>query len=204
MSGTNPFYYNPNNNRSYNQWTRTHDDVCEYENQLSVGTKPMRYYINDFNTPQVNQFIDYTTVGNKKVYNVQNEYQAPLPTRLNSLQQTYVPPYSTTPFLGNTNPSMMYTDTESNLRNGADLRNRKSAVGLNEIEQNRWDFVSAHTVQNAGQFGGSFQSNAQGIDRDGFFDYKVQNNVIFANSAWPNGGISSRNQMRNFIATNGC
>jgi hypothetical protein len=201
--------YNPNEGRAFNQWTRNHDDVCEYENQLRVGSKPMKYYVNQLNSPQSNPFTEFTAVGNQQVYNVQNNYEHPLPTRLNPLYQVYVFPYSTTPFYGQAAPSREYADTESNLRFGTNLRNKKSAVATSEIDYNRWDFVSAETVQNAGQFnnlsvGGAFQSNAQGIDRDGFYDYKGQNNVIFANGAWANGGISSRNELHNFQKINSC
>lgn len=199
-----PKQYNPNGDRAFNLWTRSHDDTCEYENQLRIGSKPMKYYVNQLNTPQMNPFTEFTVIGNQQVYNVQNNYQTPVPTRLNPIYQTYVFPYSTTPNLAQAAPSMMYADTESNLRFGANLRNKKSSVATSEIDFNRWDYVSAETVQNAGQFGGSFQANAQGIDRDGFFDYKHQNNVLFANSAWPYFGISSRNQLHNFQEINNC
>lgn len=200
-----PNQYNPNGGRAYNQWTRSHEDTCEYENQLRIGSKPMKYYVNQLNSPQMNPFMEFTVVGNQQVYNVQNNFQTPLPTRLNPVYQTYVFPYSTTPNLAQAAPSMLYADTESNLRFGTDLRQKKSSVTLSEIDYNRWEpGVSAETVQNAGQFGGSFQANAQGINRDGFFDYKAQNNVLFANSAWPYFGISSRNELHNFMNINSC
>lgn len=196
--------YNPNGNRAYNQWTRNHDDTCSYENQLRVGSKPMKYYVNQLNSPQMNPFREFTTVGNQQVFNVQNNFEHSLPTRLNPIYQTYVFPYSTTPNLGQAAPSREYSDTDSNLRFGTNLRNKKSAVATSEIDYNRWDYVSAETVQNAGNFGGSFQANSQGIDRDGYFDYKAQNNVLFANSAFPYFGISSRNELHNFQSVNNC
>lgn len=205
-----PIKYDPNQGRTFNQWTRSHDDTCEYDNQLRIASKPMKYYVNQLNSPQMNPFTEFTVVGNQQVYNVQNNYQTPLPTRLNPIYQTYVLPYSTTPNLGQASPSMMYTDTESNLRFGSNIRNKKSAVAISEIDYNRWDNVSTETVQNAGQFimansvGGSLQANAQGINRDGYYDYKAQNNVLFANSAWPYFGISSRNQLHNFQDINKC
>jgi hypothetical protein len=148
--------------------------------------------------------MQFTPIGNQQVYGVQNEFQAPLPSRLNPIYQTYVLPYSTTPNLGQVAPSRMYADTESVLRYGNTLRDKKSAVSTAEVDYNRWDFVSAETVQNAGQFGGAIQSNAQGIERDGYFDYKAQNNVIFANGAFPYFGMSSRNQLHNFMQVNNC
>lgn len=200
--------YNPNQDRAYNLWTRSHEDTCEYENQLRIGSKPMKYYVNQLNTPQTNPFTEFTTVGNQQVYNVQNSFDHALPTRLNPIYQTYVFPYSTTPNLGQASPAMMYSDTDSNLRFGTNIRNKKSAVAISEIDYNRWDNVSAETVQNAGQFGqisnGKFQPNSQGINRDGFFDHSGMNNVLFANSAWPYFGISSRNQLHNEMNINNC
>ena len=199
--------YNPNLNRAFNQLTSSHYDTCEYENELRIGSKPMKYYVNQLNSPQMNPFMEFTQVGNQQVYNVGNNYQTPLPTRLNPIYQTYVFPYATTPNLAQAAPSMMYADTESNLRFGTNIRDKKSSVTLSEIDYNRWSpGVSAETVQNAGQFnvGGALQSNAQGITRDGFFDFKAQNNVLFANSAWPYFGISTRDQLHNFMDSQGC
>jgi hypothetical protein len=196
--------YDPNANRTFNIFTRNHDDVCSYDNQLRIGSKPMKYYVNQLNTPQANPFMEFTTIGSQKVYNVENEYQRSLPTRLNGLPQTYVFPHSTAPNLGQAAPSMLYSDTQSNLRFGADLRQKKSEVVLSEIDYNQWNpAVSAQTVQNSGQFG-NVQSNAQGIDRDGFFNYKTSNNVLFANSAFPPNGLSSRNLLHNYMEENKC
>lgn len=195
--------FDPNVNRAYNQYTRTHDDVCEYENQLVMGSKPIKYFVNQLNSPQSVDFMEFTPVGNQQVYGVQNTYDHALPTRLNALDQLYVFPYSTSPYLGQASPSREYADTDSNLRFGTDIRSKKSAVAASEIDYNRWDFVDAQTVQNSGQFG-SFQSSGQGIDRDLYFDYKAQNNVLFANSAFPYFGISSRNELYNSSAMNGC
>lgn len=201
--------YNPNLNRAFNQLTSTLYDTCTMENQLRVGSKPMKYYVNQFNSPQSNPFMEFTTIGNQQVYNVQNSYQTPLPTRLNPIYQSYVFPYSTSPFLGQQSPAREYADTDSNLRFGTNLRDKKSSVVLSEVDFNRWDFVAPETVQNAGNFGGAFQSNGQGmnrdgIGRDGYYDYKAQNNVLFANSAWPYFGISSRNELHNQIDINRC
>ncbi len=197
--------YSINSGRAFNQWTRSHEDTCEYENQLRIASKPMKYYVNQFNTPQVNPFLEYTTVGNQKQYNVQNEFQYPLPSRLNPIYPTYVLPLSTSPNYGATAPSMMYSDTESMLRLGSVSHEKKSAVSDSEIEYNRWDIVDPHTVQNAGQFaiGGVIQASAQGMERKDF-DPFVQNNVLFANSAFPYYGISSRNELHNFMEINKC
>jgi len=202
MTDTDFDQYNPNLNRAFNQLTSNHYDTCQYENELRVGSKPMKYYVNQLNSPQMNPFMEFTTVGNQQVFNVQNDFQTPLPTRLNPIYQTYVFPYNTTPFLGQSAPSREYADTSSNLRFGTDLRNKKSSVTLSEVDYNRWQPNIEGTMQNAG--GGSFQSNSQGIDRDGFVDYKAQNNVLFLNGAVPWGGVSSRNQLHNYQEKNGC
>lgn len=204
--------YNPDENIAFDQFTRSHYDICEYENSLRLGSKPMKYYVNQLNSPQVNPFTEYTVVGNQKTYGIQNMYERPLPTRLNPIYQSYVLPYETTPFLGNTAPSREYSDTSSALRFGSEgVREKKSAAALGEVDYNRWEpGVNSHTVQNAGQFnlpGGRMQQ-AMGttgdITRDGFFDYKAQNNVLFANSAFPYFGISSRNELHNSVDINKC
>jgi hypothetical protein len=194
--------YDPNGNRSFNQFTRSHYDVCEYENQLRLGARPIKYFVNQYNSPQVNPFMEFTPVGNQKQYNVGNMYDRALPTRLNPIYEVYVPPYSTTPFLGAVNSSREFSDTEANLRYGSDLRSKKSGVNLDEVDYNRWEpGVSDVTVQNAGQFNGRLQ---QAIGNNGYYDYKAQNNTLFANSAWPYGGISTRNQLHNFQEVNQC
>jgi hypothetical protein len=204
--------YDPNSKRAFNQFTSNHYDTCEYENELRMGSKPMKYYVNQLNSPQTNPFMEFTPVGNKKSYGVKNMYDRPLPTRLNAISQSYVLPYTTTPFLGSTAPSREFANTESSLRFGNELRPKKSAVGLAEVDLNRWDpGVNDQTVQNAGQFVGGKAQSSMGtvsqdgqLDRDGFFDYKAQNNVLFANSAWPYFGISSRNEMQNSVQLNDC
>lgn len=219
-----PEQYNVNGNRAFNQFTRNHYDVCEYENELRIGSKPMKYYVNQLNTPQTNTFQEFTVIGNQKQYNVRNDYERPLPTRLNPIYPSYVLPYQTTPYLANTAPSREYTDTSTNLRFGNDsFREKKSSVALGEIDLNRWNIgVSEETVQNAGQFnpdipgakmqqsmgsvGGGIWSNRDesNIKSDGYYNPYASNNVLFANSAWPPGGISSRNQMHNYMNINNC
>lgn len=194
--------YNPNLDRAFNQLTSTKYDVCQYENELRVGSKPMKYFVNQFNSPQMNPFMEFTPVGNQQVYSVQNSFDHPLPTRLNPLYQTYVFPYATTPFLGQAAPSMMYADTSSNLRFGSNLRDKKSAVTLSEIDYNRQNpGVSAQTVVNAGQF---TSNSGRGIDNHGYYDYMGDNNVIFMNGAVPWGGVSSRNELHNQVDINNC
>ena len=222
----------PNLGRTFNQFTRSHYDTCEYETQLRVGSKPMKYYVNQLNSPQVNPFTDFTVIGNKKQFDVRNDYERPLPSRLNALPQSYVLPYATTPFLANAHSAREYSNTESNLRFGSDLREKKSALALGEVDYNRWDSgVNEVTVQNAGQFnmknttndspkifnidkngmmpGAKIQNSLATVpndlvERENVFDYKEQNNVIFANSAWPYFGISSRDLLHNASQLNNC
>jgi len=195
--------YDPNANRAFNQFTRGHYDTCEYENQLRLGAKPMTYYVNQMNSPQVNSFQTFSMIGNQKPFGVSNNYDRALPSRLNPNYQSYTLPYSTTPFLGSAHPAREYNETGVVLRFGNDIRPKKSSVALSEVDYNQWSpGVNAVTVQNAGQFtGGTMQ---QPIGQDGYFDYSAQNNVLFANSAWPVGGISSRNQLHNFQIINNC
>lgn len=189
--------------RTYNEWTRLFYDTCSYSNALNVGAKPMKYYVNEINSPQANPFQEFTVIGNQKQYNVRNDYERPLPTRLNALYQTYIEPHPTTPFLASINENRQYTNTGTELRFGQNLRPRKSALALNEVDYNRWQPNIEYTVQNAGQYqsGASMQPK---ISRNGQFDPFAQNNVLFANSSVPRTGISSRNLLHNYQEINSC
>ena len=195
-----------NTGRAFNQWTRVYNDECSYENQTRVSSKPMKYYVNQFNSPQVNPFETYSVVGNQQVYDVRNEFERPLPSRLNPIYPVYVEPYNTTPFLGNPATDRSHVDTGSNLRWGTELRPKQSQTSLGEIDYNRWSpGVYEATVQNAGQLavGGKMQ---QPIGKDGYYNYESQNNVIFGNSAVAGhqGGISTRNQLHNYLQIKQC
>jgi hypothetical protein len=186
---------------TYNQWTRIYDDNCSEQNRLRIGSKPMKYFVNQYNSPQVDPFIDYTVIGNQKQYDVRNDYERSIPTRLNPLYPVSVLPYTTTPFLGNTSTDRQYVDTSSYLRWGSDLKNMKSQNGTTEVDFNRWEpGVYPQTVQNAGQFGMKLQQAGP----DGYYDYTEQNNVILGNSAVPYFGLSSRNLLHNVVDLSGC
>lgn len=192
-----------NENRFFNQFTRASYDLCEYQNALNLSTKPMKYYVNNLESPESQPFQEYSEVGNKKTYHVRNDYERAIPSRLNPIYPSYVEPYQTTPFLGSTHENRIYTNTSSELRWGNHLRDSKSSVGLNEIDLNRWSpGVSPETVQNAGQFippGGRRQGQGQR------YDPLEQNNVIYMNSAVPTSlGISTRNELHNYVSLNGC
>jgi hypothetical protein len=187
---------------NFNQWTRSYDDNCNEENRLKLGSKPMKYYVNEYNSPESVAFMQYTEIGGQKQYNVRNDYERSIPSRLNAPKTVFVLPYSTTPFLGNASENRTYVDTSSNLRFGTTIKNLKSQTGTSEMDYNRWSpGVEAHTVQNAGQFGLKMQ---QPIDRNGYYDYADQNNVLFMNSATPQFGVSSRNLMHNMLELSGC
>lgn len=204
MTETNETFGSVNENRFFNQFTRSTYDLCEYQNALNLSTKPLKYYVNNFDSPESQPFQEYSEVGNQKTYHVRNEYERPIPSRLNPIYQTYVEPYSTTPFLGSTHENRGYTNTSSQLRFGSDLRQAKSSVALSEVDLNRWSpGVYEETVQNAGQFavptGGRMQGQGQR------YDPFEQNNILYMNSAIPISlGISTRNELHNYVNLNGC
>jgi hypothetical protein len=189
---------------SFNQWTRIRDDNCNEENRLRIGSKPMKYYVNQYNSPQTDPFQEYSVIGNQKAYGVRNEFERAMPTRLNPIYPVQVEPYLTTPFLGQTNPNRMYDETSGALRWGSDLRNKKSENSLAEKDYNRYQpGVASQTVQNAGQFamvGGALQAPG----RDGYYDYNTENNIIFSNSATPYFGLSTRDLLHNLVNLSGC
>ena len=193
-----------NSGRAFLANTGIKSDVCSYENATRIAAKPMKYYVNQLNSPQANPFETYSVVGNQRVYNIPNEYDRPLPSRLKPIYPTYVLPYNTTPNLGSTATDRMYVDTSTQLRFGSDLRPKNSQTSLTETDFNRWSpGVSESTVQNAGQFASGAAMQAP-IRQDGYYDYTAQNNIIFGNSAVPAGafGISSRNQLHNYVDLN--
>jgi hypothetical protein len=194
-----------NTGRAFNQWTRLFNDSCSYQNQTRVSSKPMKYYVNQYNSPQTNPFETFSVIGNQKVYNIPNVYDRALPTRLNSIGQVYILPYNTTPYLANAASDRSHIDTGSYLRWGTEIRPKQSETSLGEVDYNRWSpGVKEETVQNAGQFAVGMKMQ-QPIGKDGYYDYTSQNNVLFGNSAVPGiQGISSRNQLRNFIEVNKC
>lgn len=194
---------------TFNQWTKIHDDNCNEANRLRIGAKPMKYYINQYNSPQFEPFMQYSIVGNQKQYNVRNEFERPEPTRLNPIYPSQVTPYPTSPFLGQNYPDRMYVDTDDALRWSRDsaIRNKKTANDNSAKNYNRWDFVDAATVQNAGQFqfGAKLQSNGRfDLDKDGYYKYTGDNHVIMGNGAVPYFGLSSRNLLHNIVDLSGC
>jgi hypothetical protein len=199
---------------AFNQWSRIGSDSCNEENRLKIASKPMRYYINELTTPQAQEFQSYTIVGNAKQYNVRNDFERAIPTRLNPLYDIPVLPYSTTPFLGQSSVDRRYVETSNILRRGDEPRGLKSEIGSSEINYNRWDpGVYGQTVQNAGQYTSmKIQSATPRMmnddqirnNQDEYYNPMEQNNVLFMNSAVPYFGIDSRNLYRNMINLSGC
>jgi len=192
---------------TFNMWTRIYDDNCNEENRLRIASKPMKYYVNQYNSPQVDPFIQYSIIGNQKQYDVRNEYERPVPTRLNPIYPTQVEPYPTSPFLGSNNPDRTYVDTSDALRWSREMgiKSLKSETALSEKNYNRWDFVDTETVQNAGQFNlGSKLQTAGSVGKDGYYRYDTPNHVIMGNGAAPYFGLSSRNLLHNISDLTNC
>jgi hypothetical protein len=175
---------------SFNQWTRQNNDTCGYVNQIRILRKPLKYYTNRVWAPaptNQTEFITYTPVGNQRSYYVNNNLTFPSigePTTLgNKGKLEYVEPFLTTPQLGSNNLNVTYVDTNS--------RDLTFGIGeptnLNDLtrsvtsvqDYNRWEFVDPKLVQNP-------------------------DHIIFANGVIPRGGISTRNELRNYAQLNSC
>jgi hypothetical protein len=189
---------------------------------VNAGSKKLRYFNQDPVKDPYGQIQDsgFTPVGNLKTYGVANMYDRPEPTNLRDLRELYTVPYSTTPYFGNNNPSVKYIDDDSTKLRTPLFQNRKSAIDTSQItfhpqqvynnnpnvskdlnnfyEQavtinltgdrfvNRWDYVDPRIVQNV--------------------DHIVMNskNVDGTTVSMFSCGISSREQLRNYVESNNC
>lgn len=186
--------------QGFDTWTRTHEDNCSAQNQLRVASKPLKYYVNQYNSPQSVPFSEFTVVGNQKTYSVANDYERAMPSRLNPLYPVSILPYSTTPDLGMAAPSRQYVDSSSYLRFGDNVRNFKSQNGTTEIDFARWQPNIEGTMQNAGT--NSIQHN---FSPDGYYNMNSQNNVLWMNSLVQNTqGISTRTLLANIVEISNC
>lgn len=169
---------------TYNQWTRGHNDSCAYTNQIRILRKPMKYYVNRVWAPSpTNQthFSTYTSVGNQKSYNVGNNLTFPeigAPTTLGNRRfLEYVMPLNTSPLLGNNAVNVTDVDIDSNyLRIGEPTNLNwpvKADVTANSYGTTYLPIVDHNVVQNV-------------------------KNIIFADGVIPRGGISTRNELRNY------
>lgn len=177
-------------NSPFNQWTKQHNDSCSYVNQIRILRKPLKYYTNRIwaPSPTNNQhFSTYTPVGNQKSYNVSGNLTYPgigAPTTLgNKRYIEYVMPFNTSPDLGNNAININNVDVNSTMQTfgigePTNLNSLTKDVTTTS-DYNRWDFVDPVLVQNV-------------------------NNIIFANGVIPRGGISTRNELRNYSELNNC
>lgn len=175
-------------NNTFNQWTRLNNDECAYVNDMRILRKPMKYYTAEYWAPNptnnVGNFSEYSTftaIGNQKTYNVSGNLTYPgigEPTHMrNKRYLEHVMPFNTTPHLGSNTINTEDIDVVSTrlgfgigeLTNMNDLTRDVTTA----TDYNRWHYVDKNVVQNP-------------------------NNVIFADGIIPVGGISSRNELRNY------
>lgn len=175
---------------TFNQWSRSHNDSCAYVNQIRMMRKPMKYYVNQVWAPgptNNTELSTFTSVGNQKAYDVSGNLNYPgigEPTSLgNKRFLEYVTPLNTSPDLGNNAINVRDIDVNSNLLTfgiGEPTNlNYLTRDVTTATDYNRWSFVDPKLVQNP-------------------------KNIIFADGVIPPGGISSRNQLRNYLQLNSC
>lgn len=175
---------------SFNQWTHQNNDTCGYVNQMRILRKPMKYYVNRVWAPaptNEQHFSTFTAVGNQKSYGVSGNINYPgigNPTSLgNKRFLEYITPLNTSPDLGSNNINTTNIDINSNqLGFGiGELTNQRILTRdvTTAADYNRWDFVDPRTVQNP-------------------------KNIIFADGVIPVGGISTRNELHNYMQLNNC
>lgn len=191
-SGTNNAI-NDRLNNSFNQWTREHNDECSYVNQIRILRKPLKYYVNGVFPPGPTRYNNnanmsyFTSVGNQKQYNVGGNLVFPQIGELTSMKNKryieYIQPLNTSPQLGNNAVNTANIDIDSNFTRFGELTNQRDnfKAQTSQVDYNRWDFVDKHVVQNVP-------------------------NIIFADGVLGphNGGISTRNELRNFAQLNHC
>jgi hypothetical protein len=186
-SGTNKAI-NKRLSNTFNQFTRTHNDECAYTNEVRIMRKPFKYYTNRIWAPSPTnerQFSYYTPVGNQKIYNVGNNVQFPSsgsPTHLGDKRMIqYVQPFVTSPLLGSNTINTADIDLNSEvIRFGTPTNLRINPKDVTSAtDYNRWEFVDPNLVQNP-------------------------DHIIFADGVIPRGGISSRNELRNYMSLTNC
>lgn len=187
FGGTN---YDINNrlHNSFNQWTREHNDECAYTNEIRILRKPMKYYVNRVWAPSPTNntnFSYFTAVGNQAAYNVRNNLIYPengSPTHLGDKRFIeYILPLNTSPLLGNNAVNTTNVDIDSKFLRIGELTNKNILTKdvTTATDYNRWEFVDPSVVQNP-------------------------KNIIFTDGVIPRGGISSRNELRNYTTLNQC
>jgi hypothetical protein len=174
----------------FNQWTHQNNDECGYVNQIRILRKPLSYYTNRVWAPAPTNetgFSTFTAVGNQKAYFVDGELNYPsigeLTTQGDRRYLSYVMPLNTSPDLGSNSINTSVVDINSTLLSFGigELTNMNNLTKdyTTAVDYNRWDFVDPNVVQNP-------------------------NNIIFADGVIPRGGMSTRNELRNYAMMNNC
>ena len=196
---------------SYNQFTNTSYDTSAYNDKMRIGTAPMKYYINDFNTIEGtnNPFLTYTPIGNAQTQGMSGDFERPLPSRLNSLPTTHTLNYSTTPQLGlSSNINTEQTDMDLILKTGLTLRPKNSGNPISELKYPHFGDISSKEIelshQNAGQF---YPKNLDRVYDKDVCGLNCQQNIVSQGTGviWPIGqqiGLSSRNAYYNYAQGN--
>lgn len=185
FGGTN----NDINNRlsnSFNQQTRIHNDECSYINSIRVSSTPFKFFTNRVWAPSPTSNTDFsyfTSVGNQRPYNVNNNLQFPVigtpTTQRNRRYINNVTPLNTSPLLGSNNINTTDIDVNSKYIRYGEMTNQNDLTRsvLSATDYNRWEFVDPTVVQN-------------------------EKHIIFSGGVIPRGGMSSRNELRNFMELN--
>ena len=148
----------------------------------------MKYYVNQAWTPQIpNVSRTFTPVGYQKSYYVKGPLTFPSigePTTLgNRKDRLWTIPYDTSPQLGANHIDRDNVDVNSKLLGFGigEPTNLKSITrnAIRDYDSNQYEFVDSNLVQNP-------------------------KNIIFTNGVIPVGGISTRNELRNFVRLNQC
>jgi hypothetical protein len=198
------------------------------EPTILASTKKLRYYNNDQIRDPYNQIQNagFSVVGNLKTYGVANMYDRPEPTNLRDLKELYTVPYTTTPFLGNNTTSVKYIDKDSLDLRSPVFQNRKSAIDISQVTMHPQqtfipnlgvsstlnNFYEQATTINMGS--SDVAQGARFVNRWDPVDPRIVQNVdnIVMNSKNIDGttislhscGISSRNELRNYVEINKC
>ena len=171
------------------------------DNLYSTGDKPIKFIVNDFNTPSA---LPLPVVGNiRGGINVSSEIERPVPTYAGrkDVSGGFILPYTTTPDYGvqsGVNP--IDTTNDLILKTGLTLREKKSGKDTSSRAYDVYGdaSVSPLIVQNAGQFYDSSIMNTKGNEPGFNRDINLMANGIGV--IWPEGqqcGISSRGLMQN-------
>jgi hypothetical protein len=170
----------------------------------------------------------FTVVGNNKTYAVANLYDRPEPTRLNDIRDVYTVPYNTTPFLGNNVTIRKNIDVDSVVLRPPVNFNKKSAIDISQVTIHPQKLYSNNP--DVSDEMNNFYNEANTINEDGssketkyitrfvnrwdYVDPRVVQNVdnIIMNMKYKDGrdislpqcGLSTRNELRNYVEINNC